>query len=356
MKRFGLLMMVAAALGATGAVALGPVSSMPDMTRQYYERSNCHQAYDLVAEDMANGNMVNAADKAWALSYESAAEAGGKCPAPGEALAKRAVNRIESTQQGLGKLLPYMNAGDPAAYFEAGTAVINDKLPSLEKAQGVAMIQKSAELGYAPGQYMLALFRIGGAFGTQDYAGGLPLIEQAAATGHVDALFQAGNFYKDGIGTKKDSAKAFNYYLRAAEQGHLYAAYLAFYMAQDGEGTKKDFKLAYTIARNLADHGQAIGAVLSASALLQQKNAVGNEDEVLYWMDVAIRDGDDKIRTEVGKFRPRVVAAFKRAKAPPEYHPRERKACPLKTVCYVDRFSGAQDCHTNVDYWHDCDF
>jgi hypothetical protein len=126
-------------------------------------------------------------------------------------------------------------------------------------------------------------------------------------------------------------------------------------MIQDGEGTPKDFNLAYRLARNLADRGEAYGAVLSASALLQQKNAKDHEDEVLYWIDVAIRDGDDHIQTEVGKLRPQVVAAFSRAKAPPEYHPRVRKLCPLKRTCLVDRISGLQSCTTNIDYWNDCD-
>jgi hypothetical protein len=127
-------------------------------------------------------------------------------------------------------------------------------------------------------------------------------------------------------------------------------------MVQDGEGVPKDMKLAYRLARNLADQGQPIGAVLAASALLQQKNAKDNEEEVMYWMDVAARDGDATIREKVGALRPQVVAAFERANAPPPaYVPPVHKACPLKTVCYVDIHTGMQDCHTNTDFWNDCD-
>ena len=182
------------------------------------------------------------------------------------------------------------------------------------------------------------------------------MLDAAAAQGHVDALFMAGNFYKDGIANAKDSKKALDYYRQAAEQGHAYAAILAFYMVQDGDGVPKDMKLAYRLARNLADQGEPIGAGRAASALLQQKNAKDNEDEVLYWMDVAMRDGDASIREKVGEFRPKVVAAFERAKAPPEYVPPVRKECPMKTVCFVDHYSGLQDCHTNKDYCNDRDF
>jgi TPR repeat protein len=329
---------------------------MPDLGKTYYQRANCHQAFDVLSEALKNDQSVSADEKAWGASYADAADKGGKCPAPPTELAKRAVDRTVSTQEGLGRLAPYMDAGDPAAYFEAGWAVLNDKVPSLDKSQGLAMIKKSSDLGYPPAQFLIGSGYIAGSFGEKDYKTALPLIEGAAQQGHVDALFMAANFYKDGIANAKDSKKALDYYRQAAEQGHAYAAIMAFYMVQDGEGVPKDMKLAYRLARNLADQGEPIGAVLAASALLQQKNAKDNEDEVLYWMDVATRDGDAAIREKVGAMRPQVVAAFERANAPPEYVPPVRKACPMKTVCYVDRFSGLQDCHTNTDFWSDCDF
>ena len=57
----------------------------------------------------------------------------------------------------------------------------------------------------------------------------------------------------------------------------------------------------------------------------------------------------------MAKFRPQVQAAFQRAKAPPEYTPREWKACPLKTVCLVNSSGVQYQCTTNKDYWNDCD-
>ncbi|MEI9927944.1 MAG: tetratricopeptide repeat protein [Sphingomonas sp.] len=348
------VLLVSLVLGAAAAAAFAPGGSMPDLAAQYYQRANCHQAYDAFVDALKNGDTQSDADAAWARRYEDAAEKGAKCPAPTEGLAKRAANRIVSNGEALQKLVPFMNADDPAAYFEAGQAVLNGKV-DFPKEQGVAMIKKSSDLGYPPGQFLIASGYISGAFGAKDYATALPLVEAAAAQGHVDAQFMAANFYKDGIANKKDPKKALDYYRQAAEQGHPYAAIMAFYMVQDGAGVPKDLNLAYRLARNLAGQGEAIGAVLSASALLQQKNAKDNEDEVLYWMDIAIRDGDAAIREQVSKMRPRVVAAFDRANAPPEYHPPVHKACPMKTVCFVDHYSGLQECHTNKDYWNDCD-
>lgn len=331
--------------------------SFPDVGRQYFHRANCHEAYDLIAENVKAGREVSGDDKAWAILYEKAADGGQPCPEPGPSLALRATDRTVTTQEGLGHLALYHKQDDPVAWFEAGLSVLQGKVPEVEAPVGWAMLVKSAGLGYAPAQYFEALLYINGtATGKADYATALPLLEAAAKSGHVDALFMAGNYYYDGsLGVKKDGAKAFAYFTQAAERGHVYAAYMAATMANDGTGVKTDHALAYRLARNLAEQGEMVGSVIAASALLQMKDAKDHEDEVLYWMDRASRGGDDKIRGIMGEMRPKVVAAFKRANAPPEYHPRVWKACPMKRVCLVNS-SGLQfNCTTNKDYWNDCD-
>ncbi len=345
------------ALLATTAAAFAPGSAMPDLARQYAERQNCHGAYDVLVAQLKGGTALSEAELAWAKTYEANSTNGQPCPAPPEAVAKRATNRVVVTAEGHGKLVDYYKQKDAAAAFEAAYAVLTGKVQGVQPQVGFQLLQEAVALGDPNAQFFLAMLHIAGnVSGKADYASALPLIEQAAQAGHVDALFAAGNFHKEGIAGKADKKKAFDDYRQAAERGHLYAAIMAFYMIQDGEGTRKDFGLAYRIARNLADQGEAYGAVLTASALLQQRSAKENENEVLYWMDVAIRDGDAKIKAEVGKLRPRVVAAYQRANAPPEYQPRVRKQCPMKTVCLVNHFSGLQSCTTNKDYWNDCDF
>jgi TPR repeat protein len=351
--------LLALTLGAATAADGDTTStgSFPDIARQYVHRSNCHQAYDLIAENVKAGRDVADDDKAWAIQYEKAAEDGQKCPEPGPSLALRATDRTVTTQDGLARLAQYHKQNDPVAWFEAALAVLQGKVPEVEAPVGWAMLVKSAQLGYAPAQYFEALLYINGtATGKADYATALPLIEAAAKAGHVDALFLAGNYYYDGsLGVKKDGAKAFTYFTQAAERGHIYAAYMAATMANDGTGVKTDHALAYRLARNLAEQGEVVGSVIAASALLQMKDAKDREDEVLYWMDTAIRQGDPKIREQIGALRPQVVAAFKRANAPPEYHPRVWKACPMKTTCYVNSSGLQYNCTTNKDYWNDCD-
>jgi TPR repeat protein len=358
MRVGGFVLVLALGL-VTAADAIGQDDTngaFPDIGATYFHRANCHEAYDLVVEEV-NAGGGNSADVAWATSYEDAANAGKPCPAPSSELAIRATDRTVSTQDGLARLSQYHDQNDASAWFEGGLAVLQGKVPDVEAPVGWAMLSKASELGDAHSKYFQALLYINGtATGEADYADALPLLESAAADGHVDALFLSGNYYYDGsLGVKKDKKKAFNYFSQAAERGHVYAAYLAAYMANDGDGVKTDHDLAYRLARNLASQGEVVGAVIAASALLQMKDAKDHEDEVLYWLDIGIRDGDEKIREQLSAMRPQIVAAFQRANAPPEYTPRVWKACPMKTVCLVDRFSGLQQCTTNKDYWNDCD-
>lgn len=356
MRLFGLFLgLVVVGIGA--APAAQTRGSAPDMARSHFERSNCHGAYDVLVEDFQAGRAVSVADRAWGKTHEGNAHAKQPCPTPSEDLLRRATNRTVVTEPALSLLANYQDQDDAAAYFEMALAIINGKFPKYDPQIGFKALGNAVRLGNPAAQYYLGLLHVGGAFGKpSDYASGLPLIEKAAQAGHVDAMFMTANFYKDGLATKKDAKKAFDYYRQAAERGHIFATYLGYHMVMDGEGTQRNHDVAYRLARNMADQGEVYGAVMAAATLLQRKDAVKHEDEVLFWLDVAARDGDQKIKAEIGKLRPLAVAAYKKAKAPPEYVPRVRKVCPMKTVCYVSAYTGArQSCTTNKDYWNDCD-
>lgn len=344
--------------GGFAAGAAGAAGSAPDMAKTHFERSNCHNAYDLLSEDLDANRSIGAAEVAWAKAYEAAAGAKTPCPQAPESLLTRAANRTVVTKAGLGKVGAYLDNGDATAMFEAANAVLTGKFTGVGPEVGWQLLKQSADLGQPSALFFLGSLHVGGLF-TQnkaDYASGRPLIERAALAGHVDALFMIANMYKDGIGGKKDAAKAFEFYRQAAERGHTYAALMAFTMINDGEGTRKDFALAYRIARNMAGQGEVYGAVMAASALLQSKDATKHKDEVLYWMDIAIRDGDETIRSQVIPLRAKALEIYNRPPPPPpEYRPRAFKACGTKTVCLVNSSGVQWSCTTNKDYWSDCD-
>ncbi|MES2986481.1 MAG: tetratricopeptide repeat protein [Pseudomonadota bacterium] len=344
--------MVVAGAMAMGSMAQTSSGSMPDAKRQYFQRQNCHQVYDLL---IAQGNL-SGDEATWAKAYEAGANSGKACPAPSEALAKRASNRIIVTDKGLNTTADYSQA-DPAALYEIAYTALTGNTQDLSPAQGLQFLQAAYAKGDPSAAYQLSQQYFAGNLGKpQDYAGGIPPLLKAADAGHVDAQFQAGTVYANGIGTKKDVAKAFGYFRKAAEQGHVFATYLAAQMANEGVGTKKDPALAYRLGRNLADQGEVAGAIFAASAIMKMKDYKTRGDEVLYWMDMASRDGDAQIKETVGKLRPQVVSFYERVTAPPPaYRPPPRKACPMKTVCIQNHYSGIQQCTTNKDYWSDCD-
>ena len=343
------------AAGTMGAIAQSKGVPMPDATRQYFQRQNCHNVYDMLVEQDRSGNRLSDADAAWAHSYETNA---GKaaCPAPPPALAQRASNRTVVTAQGISKIADYAEKDDGAALYEIAFAGLTGKTNEINQQQAMNILKRAASVGDPSANYQLSQQYFAGNMGKpQDYAGGLPPLLKAADAGHIDALFQAGSIYASGLGTKKDLAKAFAMFRLAAERGHVFATYIAAQMANEGYGVKKDHALAYRLGRNLAEAGEPAGAIFASSALLQMKDVKANQDEILYWIDMAIRQGDDSVKAQISPLRPKVVALFNKMNAPPEYRPRERKACPMKTVCTVNHYSGLQQCTTNKDYWSDCD-
>jgi len=309
----------------------------------------------MLVEQDRSGQRLNDADAAWAHSYETNA---GKaaCPPPPPGLAQRASNRTVVTAQGIAKIADYAEKDDGAALYEIAFAGLTGKTSEVTPTQAMNILKRAASLGDPSANYQLSQqYFVGNLGKPQDYAGGIPHLLKAAESGHIDALSQAGAVYANGIGVKKDMAKAFGYFRRAAEQGHVFSTYIAAQMANEGAGVKKDHALAYRLGRNLAEAGEPAGAIFASSALLQMNNVKANQDEILYWMDMAIRDGDDQVKGQINAIRPQVVALFNKMNAPPAYRPRERKVCPMKTVCTVNHYSGIQQCTTNKDYWSDCD-
>ncbi len=352
-----------AMLGLTAVLALLPApllaGSAPDPQRLHQSRSNCHIAYDLLSEALEKNQPISNADIAWAQAHELAAKAKSPCPAPSADLAQRATNRIIATPDGLAVARSYIDGqNDAGAMMEVGLSMYSGYFSDLTKQQGLDMVKRSAEGGDPMGMYFYGVELAGGSYGAKDIKGGVAWMEKAAAAGHVDAMHRAAIHYHEGLGVKKDEKRAFALFRQAAENGHVYATVMAFTMIDEGRGTKKDFGLAYRLSRNMAEQGEVYGAVMAASALLQSKDALKHETEVLYWMDYAIRNGDEKIRSIMTPLRPQVAAIYNRpapVSAPRDFRPRPFKACPMKTTCVVNHYSGLKSCTTNKDYWNDCD-
>jgi len=343
-------------LGAASSLQ-GTGGSMPDPAREYNQNVDCHNAYDLLVHDFHAGTPMSAAARDWAVAHEASARNGTPCAPPlPEMIARGGSWQIKTIEGRDAAAAFYHKQKDPAALSELGIAWLNGTVEGGNPQEGLEMINEAAKLGDPVALFTMGTIHAAGALGaTKDYAKGFQLLSQAAAAGHIDAIYRVGLHYHEGLGVKKDYKKAFENFKLAAERGHFYAIIMAFDMINSDRGIKQDFNLAYRLSRTVAEQGEPYGAVMAASSLLQMKNPLKNEDEILYWMDQGITRGDDTIRGQLIPLREQVVAAFTKAKAPPQYTPRAFKACPMKTVCTVNHYSGLQSCTTNKDYWNDCD-
>lgn len=358
LRKYVITAAIAIVAGFIGGQSLSQSSnsSMPNPAVEYHQRVNCHLGYDVVVERRNRKWTVSPAMDAWAQAHEAAARDRKPCPAMPDDLKNYSVNWLMMTPQGRASAQKFADQqNDPEATSELAMAYLKGQYPDVTPQTGVPLLQKAADMGDPVATFTVGtLYSSGIIDGTKNHKEGWKRIEQAANAGHIDAIFRSGLYLMDGIGTKKDPRKAFAAFQRAAERGHMYAAIMAWDVLNGGK-VRQDWDLAYRLSRKVADQGQVYGAVMAASSLLQSRNPASHEDEILYWIDLAIARGDATIRNQMVPMRQQVAGVFSKPKAPPQYRPRVYKACPMKTVCTVNHYSGLQSCTTNKDYWSDCD-
>ena len=104
-------------------------------------------------------------------------------------------------------------------YMEGGGGV------PMNKAMGLDLLAKAAELGVSKAQCYLGLYYAQTSCSEQDYAKACVLLEQAAAKKEPTAEYHLGVFYEQGLGLERDLVKAGQLYKLAAEHGHVSAQY-----------------------------------------------------------------------------------------------------------------------------------
>jgi uncharacterized protein len=142
--------------------------------------------------------------------------------------------------------------GEPSAMYNIAVMRINDEVnrPSLK--QAYITLRRSAELGFAPAQFMLATVLESRA-GTKTNNSmnrakainqAVQWFEKAAKQGHPDASLALGTAHFLGRGTDLDYAKALRWYTQAAEFGDVAAQYLVASMYENATGTSKNLDAA----------------------------------------------------------------------------------------------------------------
>jgi uncharacterized protein len=142
--------------------------------------------------------------------------------------------------------------GDASAMYNVAVMRINDEVNQPSLAQAHRTLKRSAELGFAPAQFMLAtVLESAGSVSSKKPLSRLKAItdavswfEKAAQQGHPDASLALGTAYFLGRGTKLDYTQALLWYTKAAEFGDVAAQYLVASMHESATGTSKNLDTA----------------------------------------------------------------------------------------------------------------
>lgn len=148
-------------------------------------------------------------------------------------------------------------AGDLTAQYELGL----QRLAAGRSQEGVALLRRAADRGFAMAQYRLAKIYERGEGVPTDLAVARQWTERAAAAGNRRAMHDLGVFFARGEGAPLDEAAAFRWFRQAAELGVADSQYNLGVLYQQGRG-------------------------VNASA-----------SEALFWFLVAARQGDQDARS-----------------------------------------------------------
>lgn len=101
-------------------------------------------------------------------------------------------------------------------------------------------LTKKAAAGDAAAQYSLGVALLQGDFGAPDLADGLSWVQAAATQGHSPAMARLGRLYRDGIGVPADPYQAVEWFRVAGEGGFLPARIDLALMLAAGKGSHQD--------------------------------------------------------------------------------------------------------------------
>jgi uncharacterized protein len=137
--------------------------------------------------------------------------------------------------------------GEPSALYNIAVMRIKDEVNRPNMSLAIKSLTRSAELGFAPAQFMLAnLFETG--LGVGEKRKSIPKATvwylEAANQGHPDACLAMGTAYFLGRGTRLDYSEALRWYTKAAEFGDVAAQYLVASMYENANGVEKNLETA----------------------------------------------------------------------------------------------------------------
>lgn len=110
-----------------------------------------------------------------------------------------------------------------------------------------ALLLKSAEIGYADAQYLLAMWYLTGNDGAvpPNYTEAVRYFQSASAQGHVESMYQLSRCYLKGLGVTVDTEESIKWLTKAADGGLAEAQCKLGEAYANGEGVNQDINLSF---------------------------------------------------------------------------------------------------------------
>jgi TPR repeat protein len=131
-------------------------------------------------------------------------------------------------------------AGDIAAAYNAALIRLNEEADVPDEQTALALLERSAEGGFATAQHLLATLHEGGRYLPASQALASKWYRLAAEQGDADSQLSLATQYFLGRGTRQDYPEAARWYAKAAEAGDEGAQYILASMYERGLGVGQD--------------------------------------------------------------------------------------------------------------------
>ena len=193
-------------------------------------------------------------------------------------------------------------------YAEAGYAPAQESLgryflfcnSSIDYKLAVVWLMRSAEQGFASGQFNLGWCYEKGKGVAQNYTEAVSWYRKAANQGHPTAQNNLGVCYREGKGVEQDYVEAIKWYRKAADQGHPIAQNNLGFWYQEGKGVEQDFAEALKWYRKAAEQGLAAAQNNLGWCYEEGKGIEQDYAEAVNWYRKAAEQGNPSAQYNLG--------------------------------------------------------
>ena len=191
------------------------------------------------------------------------------------------------------ELVKKAQAGDPSAQLDLGLCYSRGNGVKASPGEGVAWLEKAANQGYAPAEFVLSSAYYYGSEGLEmNRKKSAVWAERSAKQGNASGQLVLGMLYLYGDGVQKNEKEAFEWLKKSAEQGNASAQNYLGRCYRKGIGVERDEREAFAWIRKSAEQGLSSGQNNLGICYLQGMGVKKSEVEAEKWFSKAAAQGN----------------------------------------------------------------